>query len=56
MKKWFPVCASPSDAWQTDPEAAAENFQLVAISNGDRPEGAGTPWRDLRRHRPQHPR
>lgn len=49
------LCYS-SDARQTDPEAAAEDFQLVAISNGDRPEGAGAPWRDLRRHRPQHPR
>lgn len=55
MKKVISCLRFYSDARQTDPEAAAKNFQLVAVSNGDRPEGAGTPWRDLWRHRPQHP-
>lgn len=43
-------------ARQTDPEAAAEDIQLVAVSDGDRPEGAGAPRRDLRHHGPRHPR
>lgn len=55
MKKVISRLCFSSDARQTDPEAAAEDFQLVAVGSGDRPEGAGTPRRDLRHHRPQFP-
>lgn len=43
------------DPRQADLEAAAEDFQLAAVSHRHRSEGAGPPWRHLRHHGPQLP-
>ena len=55
MKSSLHLLCFSSVARQTDPEAAAEDLQLDALSDSDRPEGAGSSWRNLRHHRPRGP-